>query len=151
MTRKHSSLRRGRWSIGGQLYLVTFATDHRERHFSDWRVAADAARLLSDPGNWQGSRLLAWVLMPDHWHGLVELDKADSLPKRIGWVKGHTARQLRKSYPALGRIWSHAYHDHALRKEEDVLQVSEYLLMNPVRAGLVGSIGSYPFWNMVWL
>jgi Transposase and inactivated derivatives len=151
MTRKHSSLRKGRRSIAGQLYLITFATDRRTRHFSDWDVAADAARSLSDPANWQASQLLAWVLMPDHWHGLVELHKDDSLPRRIGWVKGHTARQLRKGHPGLGKIWSHAYHDHALRKEEDLLQVSEYLLMNPVRAGLASNVGSYPFWNVAWL
>jgi len=89
--------------------------------------------------------------MPDHWHGLVELDKGDSLPKRIGWVKAQTARQLRKSHPALGKVWSRAYHDHALRKEEDAREISDYLMMNPVRAGLVGCARNYPFWDVVWL
>jgi REP element-mobilizing transposase RayT len=120
-------------------------------HFADWATASLAARLLSDAENWRHSRLRAWVLMPDHWHGLVELGAGDTLPKRIGWIKGHSARHLLKAHPCLGRVWASAYHDHALRREEDLLDVARYLLLNPVRAGLATSARAYPFWDAIWI
>ena len=151
MTGKQSLLRKGRRSVGGQLYLVTFTTRNRAPHFRDWDLAVAAAKLLSDTSNWRDSRLLAWVLMPDHWHGLIELHEGDTLAGRIGWIKNHSARKLRQAHPSLGRVWASAYHDRALRHEDDPRRVAHYLLMNPVRAGLSSSTRTYPFWDAIWL
>ena len=127
----HARLRLGRRSLDGQVYLVTFATAGRHAHFGDWPMAAAACRILTATSQWQRSRLLAWVLMPDHWHGLVELGGFDSLPACVGRVKGRSARLLRQAHPAM--------------------DAARYVVMNPVRAGLVRRIGDYPFWDAVWL
>jgi REP element-mobilizing transposase RayT len=151
MTPARQILRKGRRSIGGQVYLVTFTTDERQRHFSEWEIAADACRVLANASMWQRSRLLAWTLMPDHWHGLVELHPRDQLPSLIGRLKGLSAHRLRKSHPHLGWIWARAYHDHALRTEEDLVGAARYIAMNAVRAGIVKRVGHYPFWDSVWI
>jgi putative transposase len=151
MTCAHENLRKGRRSIGGQVYLVTFTTDKRERHFNDWEIAADACSMLSSASLWGRSRLLAWTLMPDHWHGLIEIHRQDNLSALIGKVKGHSARLLRQKHAHLGWIWARAYHDHALRTEEELVGAARYIVLNAVRAGLVGRIGEYPFWDAVWV
>jgi REP element-mobilizing transposase RayT len=151
MTRAHQRLRKGRRSIGGQIYLVTFTTHERQRHFSEWGVAVDACRVLASAEVWHRSRLLAWTLMPDHWHGLVELHPQDQLPSLIGRLKGLSAHALRSAHPRLGWIWARAYHDHALRTEEDLVSAGRYIAMNAVRAGLVSRVGDYPFWDAVWV
>ena len=46
---------------------------------------------------------------------------------------------------AMQPLWQKGYYDHALRREEDVNQVAEYIVYNPVRAGLVDSPDRYPF------
>src|SRR5687767_2750058 len=94
----HIALRKGRHSMAGQVYLVTFTTHERACHFAEWDVAAEAARSLSSASNWQASCLLAWVLMPDHWHGLVQLGEGEALPSRIGWVKAASSRVLRRRH-----------------------------------------------------
>ena len=147
----HEALRRGRWSEPGRIYLLTFTTARRQPHFFVWSVASDAARLMAGSPLWRKNRLLAWVLMPDHWHGLVELGGDMALADCAGRLKGASARHLRQRHPALGGIWASGYHDHALRKEEDLLPAARYLVMNPVRAGLVSKPGNYPFWDAVWL
>jgi hypothetical protein len=38
-----------------------------------------------------------------------------------------------------------------LRREEDVLSVARYIVVNPLRAGLVARVGDYPLWDAVWL
>ncbi|MFD0740071.1 transposase [Lysobacter koreensis] len=151
MTSGHIALRKGRHSSAGQIYLVTFTTADRQPHFAPWEVGADAAYWMTEPAQWGTSRLLAWVLMPDHWHGLIELGPGALLPALVQRLKGRTARLLGLAHPALGGIWAAGYHDHALRKEEDLLAAARYLVMNSVRAGLVRSAGRYPFWDAVRL
>ena len=151
MGHAHIKLRKGRRSVPGQVYLVTFATRDRRPHFASWEAASDASRLLSAAIHCQRSRLLAWVLMPNHWHGLVELDHYDTLPALVGKLKGSSARQLRLAHPWLGRIWTPAYHDHAVRTEGGLVDAARYIVMNPVRAGLVLRVADYPFWDAVWL
>ena len=145
------ALRKGRVSTAGQVYLVTFATERRQPHFREWDVAADAARLIRASTAWQDSRLLAWVLMPDHWHGMVELGDGATLAGCVRRLKGCSARILRQQHPAIGWIWASGYHDHAIRGDEDLLETARYIVLNPVRAGLASRVGDYPFWDAVWL
>jgi len=54
---------------------------------------------------------------------------------------------IEQSHP----IWQDGYHDHALRAEESLEDVARYIVMNPVRAGLVKSVREYPLWDAKWL
>ena len=147
----YQALRKGRSSLAGQAYLLTFTTAGRAPHFRDWTVACDAARLLAGSLAWRESQLLAWTLMPDHWHGLVELGDGMALAACVRQLKGASARALRQHHPALDMVWAPGYHDHALREEEGLLAAARYVIMNPVRAGLVARVGDYPFWDAIWL
>ncbi len=145
------ALRKGRASVSGQIYLVTFTTFRRQPHFRDWETASAAARLIASYKVWRGSRLLAWVLMPDHWHGLIELADDTTLPECVRRLKGGSAHALRRRHPALDRIWASGYHDHAIRGDDDLLETARYLVLNPVRARLVARAGDYSFWDAIWL
>jgi REP element-mobilizing transposase RayT len=147
----HAALRRGRISTVGQLYLVTFSTHRRQPLFSNPRLAMDAAREIHDPRSWRRARLLAWVLMPDHWHGLIELGEGESLPALMRAFKGNVSRRIHLHWPALGPVWAKSFHDRALRCQEDASTAARYIVLNPRRAGLVHRIGDYPFWNAVWI
>jgi hypothetical protein len=35
--------------------------------------------------------------------------------------------------------------------EEDLAQIARYVVLNPVRAGLVRRVGDYPHWDAAWL
>jgi len=147
----HRALRKGRRSISGQIYLVTFTTAARRRHFSEWPVASNAARWLSSPAAWPNANLLAWVLMPDHWHGLMQLADHGRIDECIGHGKGRVARALHATHPEIGPIWSRAFHERALRKSDDIVSAARYVVTNPVRSGLTESVREYPFWDAVWL
>ena len=147
----HAALRRGRASVSGQRYLVTFTTYQRQPLFSNLALALDAGKEIHDPRSWQKSMLLAWVLMPDHWHGLIELGEGESLSSLLRVFKANVSRRIRVRWPETGPVWEKSFHDRALRKDEDAIAVARYLVLNPVRAGLVAKVGDYPFWNAVWL
>lgn len=147
----HAALRRGRDSVTSQRYLVTFTTHGRQALFSNHALALDAAKEIHDRRSWQKATLLAWVLMPDHWHGLIELGEDESLSDLMRSFKANVSRRLRVSWPRLGPVWGKSFHDRALRHEEDAITLARYIVLNPVRAGLVRKVGDYPFWNAVWL
>jgi REP element-mobilizing transposase RayT len=147
----HQALRRGRWSQPGQVYLVTFTTHRRVPVFQSWTTARIASRAIVDNRLWQSSSLLAWVLMPDHWHGLVALGEIGDLPSTIRSLKTNASRHVRRDTPGIERVWASGYHDHALRSEESLRAIARYVVLNPVRAGMVRRVGDYPFWDVVWL
>ena len=145
MNHGHHRLRKGRVSRPGQIYLITFCTHARKPIFRDQDIAADAVAALLESRHWTGAHLMAWVLMPDHWHGLIQLDTDISLSPLIGKLKGASARILGQRHPHTRRVWQDSFHDRALRAEEDLQAVADYILNNPVRAGLVDTADAYEF------
>ncbi|MBJ6984245.1 transposase [Luteimonas sp. MC1750] len=147
-TRRSPELRSGRWSEPGRIYLVTIVTDGRKPWFQDWEPAAAVARALAGRDAWPGSRLLCWVLMPDHWHGLLELGESESLSRTVGRAKAHATRVWK---PDAGRLWQPGFHDRALRSDDNLLAAARYVVANPIRAGISRSFGGYSYWDAVWI
>ncbi|MBC8651623.1 transposase [Pseudomonas sp. MTM4] len=139
-----SRLRAGRWSNEGQIYLVTAVTKHRRPIFQDFLTARELIRVMRDDAARDSHETLAFVVMPDHLHWLLEL-RQESLSRLVGRVKSISARHIG------GRIWQDGFHDRALRKDEDLQAMARYVVANPLRAGLVERIGDYPHWDAVWL
>jgi len=95
-------------------------------------------------------RSLAWVVMPDHVHWLIEL-KDETLSTLMRGFKARSSIVLRKTGALSAPVWQAGYHDRALRREEDVVMAARYIIANPLRAGLVDKVGDYPHWDAVWV
>ncbi|SDG68392.1 REP element-mobilizing transposase RayT [Pseudomonas benzenivorans] len=147
----HAALRKGRASACNTIYLITATTDNREPLFTHFPAACSAARGFEDATLLKESRMLAWVLMPDHAHWLLQLGDKGTLGEVIGRLKSASSHNANRALNRTGPLWSKAFHDHALREEEDLQAAARYIVANPLRAGLVSRIGDYPFWNAVWL
>ena len=147
----HAALRKGRVSVSNGIYLVTSTTIERTRVFENFHAACAAARCFEDRDVLGDVAMLAWVLMPDHAHWLIELSEHDVLSTVVNRIKSASSRHANRVLQREGTLWSAAYHDHALRAEDDLAKTARYLVANPLRAGLVKSPGDYPFWNAIWL
>jgi REP element-mobilizing transposase RayT len=143
----HRALRKGRYSEPGRIYLVTFVTQARNRWFESFDLGCAVCRTFNPSADAEHAELLCWVLMPDHFHGLVQLHGERTLSQCVRRLKSQSTRAC----GGFGRIWARAYHDHAVRREEDVRALARYVIANPVRAGLVESVLHYPFWDASWL
>ncbi|HET8553326.1 MAG TPA: transposase [Rhodanobacteraceae bacterium] len=146
----HRALRAGRISQQNGIYLVTFVTQERRPIFRDFHLACAACATFAGSANQELATLLAWVLMPDHFHGLIRLDANRPLPRVGQRMKSAASKACRAHQPGIA-IWARAFHDHALRKDEDLRHAARYLIANPIRAGLVEHVHDYPFWDAVWL
>jgi putative transposase len=145
-----NQLRKGRFSETGRIYLLTTVTHQRQPLFADWcpgRLVVSEFRSAEQQGFVQS---LSWVVMPDHFHWLIELQQG-SLSKLMARVKSRSSRSLMYHTGHQGPVWQKSYHDRALRREEDLLQAARYVVLNPVRAGLVERVGDYPLWDSIWL
>ncbi|KPJ87261.1 MAG: transposase [Gammaproteobacteria bacterium SG8_11] len=143
-------LRIGRCSESNRIYHLTTTTIHRHPYFSDFqlgRIVVQALRYQHDQGKVHS---LAFVIMPDHFHWLVQLGSDTSLAKLMSTVKGWSTTRIQQIVSSKN-IWQRGYFDHALRSDEDMQSVARYIVANPLRAGLVENIGEYPLWDAVWL
>ncbi len=143
-------LRKGRYSQLGQIYFVTTSTFRRLPLFQDHEYACAMSRQLHSTGASNSGKNLCWVVMPDHIHLLVQL--ADlPLNRLVQRLKSRSAVLINRQFGTSGRIWSKGFYDHALRRNESIHSVSDYIIYNPVRAGLVKHPSEYPFWNAAWI
>jgi putative transposase len=150
-THRSHALRGGRFSESGRAYLLTAVTHKRQPVFNDWRLAR---LLITEMRRLHDAKLIescAWVIMPDHLHWLVQLGPL-ALSTLMQQLKSRSAIAINKAYPGhQGRLWQKGFHDHALRREEDLLATARYIVANPLRAGLTQRIGDYPLWDAIWL
>ncbi len=148
--RHGADLRRGRYSQGGNYYLLTSVVAGRRPIFADFRAARLLVNALRDRQEAGQVKSLAFVVMPDHLPWLVELRRGD-LPQVMRLAKGGSARLVNLRLSLAGPLWQEGYHDHALRRDEDLVAAARYLVANPLRAGLVEKLHDYPHWDAVWL
>ena len=144
-------LRMGRQSIENQIYLVTFNTINRKPLFKNLEPASQFCKYIQTKEICPSARLLCWVLMPDHFHGLIQIDGSEPLKTIIGRVKAQLTRALRVSLPNHQALWQRGFHDHALRKDEDLQSVGSYIVMNLIRPKLCRRIADYTYWNAILL
>ena len=142
-------LRKGRTSIKNQHYLLTTTVLDRKPFLK----RNDAAEIVLTSLHWFEKQekiiLDAAVVMPDHIHFVAGL-KNGSLATTMRSLKRHTAKKINILLGRAGPFWQPQYHDHAVRKDEDLNEVVLYTLYNPVRAGLVKDFHEYPFWYCRW-
>lgn len=130
---------------------MTTVTEQRRPVFRDFDVSCAAARCFENRYFLGDADMLAWVLMPDHVHWLLQLGERDSLARVVSRLKSASARQANRVINRKGKLWQAGFHDHALRKDEDIRVVARYMVGNPIRAGLVERINDYPLWDAVWV
>ena len=147
----HRTLRKGRVSQPFGIYHVTTVVAGRVPLFAGHHAAHAACRCLRTGEMPGGSHLLAWVLMPDHAHCLLQLGERECLQKTVWRLKSVIAHRVNLAVGRRGRLWQPAFHDRALRCEDEIRQVARYIVSDPLRTGLVRCIGDYPYWDAVWV
>jgi len=149
--RSHSKdLHKNRFSEPGRAYLVTTSCQGRKRIFSNPVLGALVADEIRTSDQADRTSTYAYVVMPDHLHWLFQLRPRQSLSSVVRRVKGRSSYRVNQSRHSSGAIWQTGFHDRALRAEESLETLGNYVIHNPVRAGLVADVDDYPFWDLMW-
>jgi putative transposase len=123
--------------VGPYRYLLTICTFNRLAVFADGAAANRALLQFRRTSRQCGFAILAYCMMPDHAHFLVEgtIETSD-LQRFVRRAK--QASGFEHARTAGNRLWQEGYHERTLRKDEDASAVARYILNNPV-AGRPGS------------
>ncbi len=99
----------------------------------------------------QTYRLICYCIMPNHVHLLIDLlDIHEPAPLKEGQhytalshamktLKGRTGYACRKLIGGSGAFWQHESYDHVVRNQHEFENIINYILNNPVKAGLVSN------------
>jgi len=96
-----------------------------------------------------GHAVYVFCLMPEHLH-LLSSPLESGIPVTL-YMDGLSSKMTRLSwnYGFLGKLMQRSFYDHIVRKEEDLRQIAEYILNNPVRRGLVQRWEDYPYCGFI--
>ena len=121
---------------------------HGACYLRDPRIAAlvENALLHFDA---QRYRLIAWCLMPNHVHALIEMGETWSLADIVHSWKSFTSQRANQILRRSGDFWFREYFDRFIRDEQHFANAAVYIEQNPVKARLVGSPEEWR-WSSAW-
>ena len=90
-------------------------------------------------------RLLAWVIMPNHVHAVIEILPGFPLDGVIHSWKSFTSKRVNRLSGRTGAFWMGDYFDRYVRDEAHLWDVMRYMEENPVKAGLVHFAREWPW------
>ena len=128
---------------GPYRYFLTFCTFERRETFRDSGVANLVLTQFRRTARRSAFAILAYCLMPDHVHLLVQGTTAAADLRRFVKRAKQGAGQA-YAHRARGPLWQNGYYDRVLRPTDEAKTVARYIIENPVRAGLVRAPGEYP-------
>jgi REP element-mobilizing transposase RayT len=108
----------------------------------------DAATIVQDTlllFDGQRYRLLAWCVMPNHVHALIETFAEHLLPDVIHSWKSFTASAINRITGARGHLWMADYFDRFIRDQAHLEAVIAYIENNSVKAGLVANAADWRY------
>ncbi|MFH1176120.1 MAG: transposase [Acidobacteriota bacterium] len=133
----------------------------REKRIAAWLDRGAGACHLRDPRvaelvenallhfDGQRYRLIAWCIMPNHVHAMIETTPGHTLDQVLHSWKSFTAKQANRLLDLTGTFWQAEYHDRFIRDEEHFARAKQYIEHNPVQPGLVASADRWR-WSSAW-
>ena len=86
-----------------------------------------------------------YCIMDNHIHFILKPLKGDSLSTIMQWILGVFAQKYNKAFDLHGHVWYDRFKSKIIIDFRQYLHTFIYISNNPVKAGMVGSPGDYPF------
>ncbi len=93
----------------------------------------------------QPMRVLAYCLMPNHFHFVLWPYGDTDLSRWMHWLLTTHVRHHHRKQGTTGRVWQGRFKAFPIQHDEHLLTVLRYVERNPLRARLVGSAKDWPW------
>ena len=85
--------------------------------------------------------LIAYCIMPNHVHLLLKpledtKGEKTSLANIMQSIKGYSALNINRALNRKGAFWQKEYYDHVIRDDIELARCLNYIVNNPVKAGI---------------
>ena len=111
---------------------MTARGDHRQEIFSDDRDHGHFVELLEKMSERFRVRVMAYVCMGNHWHGIIRTPEAN-LSRAIQWLNISYSVGFNKRHEETGHVFQGRYKSIVVEGEVWGLELSQYVHLNPVR------------------
>jgi len=120
----------------GALYHVTSRGNRRARVFADAEDSKAFLNILAEVNQRFETRCHAYCLMGNHYHLLMETPRAN-LSRAMRQLNGVYTQTSNWLHRKVGHVFQGRYKAILIEKDAHFLEAARYVVLNPVRAGLV--------------
>ncbi len=125
--------RTARASAGGLCYHVLNRGNAGNEVFHEARDYAEFVELLQEATDIRKVRLLAYCLLPDHFHMVLWPRKDGDLSHWMQWLTTSHVRRYHRQHQTSGHIWEGRFRAFPVQPDEHLLTVLRYVEQNPLR------------------
>jgi putative transposase len=120
----------------GALYHVTSRGNERREIFRSDDDRNDFLCMLGQAAVRFGWSVTAYVLMTNHFHLVIQTPQPN-LSRGMHWLNGKYVGRFNRRHKRCGHLFQGRYHAFLIDKESYATEVLRYVVLNPVRAGMV--------------
>lgn len=133
-----------RLNFEGGIYHVFARGNGKQTIFFDSADKMDFLRLLEKTNDRYEWLCHTYCLMPNHFHLLLELLKG-SLSRGMQFLSSIYAQNLNKRKNWVGHVFQGRFKSILIQRDAYLLELSRYIVLNPVRAGFVSDPKDWPW------
>ncbi len=133
-----------RLQFPGAVYHLTSRGNAGQAIFADERDRTRFLDLLAREVEQQRWRCHAYCLMGNHYHLLIETPEAN-LSRGMGRLNMTYAQGFNRRHERAGHLFQGRYKAIVVERDSHLLELCRYLVLNPVRAGLVAAPEDWPW------
>jgi putative transposase len=122
-----------RASAGGVCYHVLNRGNGGTKIFRTTRDYTDFVELLREETETRNVRLLAYCLLPDHFHMVLWPRKDGDLSYWMQWLLTSHVRRYHSLHGTSGHVWAGRFRAFPIQANEYLLTVLRYIEQNPLR------------------
>jgi REP element-mobilizing transposase RayT len=136
--------RQARFQVADTIYHITSRGDRREAIYKDDIDRQNWLRVLEDVCHLFDWRVHAFCQMGNHYHLVAETPE-NNLSAGMHRLNGIYTQRFNYRHEGSGHLFQGRYHAEIVHRQAHLLETMRYVLLNPVRAGVVATPGSWPW------
>ncbi len=133
-----------RLEFPGAVYHLTARGNAQQDIFLDTMDRDNFLTILGREINQQRWKCYAYCLMDNHYHLLVETPEAN-LVKGMRRLNSTYAQSFNRRHQRVGHVLQGRYKSILVERDTHLLELARYIVLNPVRAGMVEHAGAWPW------
>jgi len=133
-----------RIELAGGLYHVTSRGDRREDIFRDDKDREDWLTVLGEVCSRFNWRCHAYCEMTNHYHVVVETPDGN-LSNGMRQLNGVYTQRFNRRHGLVGHLFQGRFEGILVERDAYLLELSRYVVLNPVRAGMVPEPAAWPW------
>ena len=125
--------------VGGFVYHVTNRCAAGVTLFDSRAAYRAFVNLIAEAYAVRPTRLLAYCVMPNHWHLVLWPETDDAVERFVGWLSMTHVKRLHRWRGTRGPVYPERYEAIPVESGRSLYRVIRYVERNPCAAGLVST------------